>query len=146
MKLFLKLKTTVNLDSSVMYNLFCTNNLTNKLKITVPDMVPTPITKHSTRASKVNVGPNTAIPRAIFSLTSSCEKRKKEKDWNPKINLPYVHPGKKHIQSKMFWVPLNIFCTWELELRANFARAHALDRSIRSRKKGSASLEDTPEK
>lgn len=36
-----------------------------------PDMVPTPITRHSTRASRVNVGPKIAIPRAMFSLTSS---------------------------------------------------------------------------
>ncbi len=31
--------------------------------------------------------------------------------------------------------------TWELELKANLARAHALERSMRSRKKGKASLE-----
>lgn len=37
----------------------------------IPDMVPTPITRHSTRASKVKVGPSTAIPRAMLSLTSS---------------------------------------------------------------------------
>ena len=34
-------------------------------------MVPTPITRHSTRASSVKVGPKIAIPRAMFSLTSS---------------------------------------------------------------------------
>lgn len=38
----------------------------------LPDMVPTPITRHSTTASSVNVGPNMAIPWAMFSLTSSC--------------------------------------------------------------------------
>lgn len=31
--------------------------------------------------------------------------------------------------------------TWELELKANLARAHALERSMSSRKKGKASLE-----
>lgn len=33
-------------------------------------------------------------------------------------------------------------CTCEFELSANFARAHALERSIRSRKNGNASLGD----
>lgn len=33
------------------------------------------------------------------------------------------------------------FPTWELELKANFARAHALERSMSSKKKGRASLE-----
>lgn len=35
--------------------------------------------------------------------------------------------------------------TGELELRAYLARAHALDRSMRSRKKGKASLEGRTE-
>ena len=33
--------------------------------------------------------------------------------------------------------------TWDVELRANLARALALERSTRSRKKGRASLEET---
>lgn len=37
----------------------------------MPDMVPTPMTRHSTRASRVNVGPRMAMPWEIFSLTSS---------------------------------------------------------------------------
>ena len=36
-----------------------------------PDMVPTPITRHSTRASRVKVGPRRDMPWAMFSLTSS---------------------------------------------------------------------------
>lgn len=95
----------------------------------IPDMVPTPITKHSTRASKVKAGPSTAIPWAMLSLTSS---------W-------------KHM-SDISVSPLLLGCgnknqniivhTWELELKANLARAHALERSMRSRKKGKASLKD----
>jgi len=37
-----------------------------------PDMVPVPMTRHSTRASRVKVGPRMAMPREMFSLTSSC--------------------------------------------------------------------------
>lgn len=35
-------------------------------------MVPTPMTRHSTRASRVKVGPRMAMPLEMFSLTSSC--------------------------------------------------------------------------
>lgn len=37
----------------------------------IPDKVPTPITRISTTASNVIVGPIMAMPRAIFSATSS---------------------------------------------------------------------------
>lgn len=37
----------------------------------VPERVPTPITRVSTRVSRVMVGPRVAIPLAIFLLTSS---------------------------------------------------------------------------
>lgn len=36
-------------------------------------MVPIPMTRHSTRASRVKVGPRMAMPCEIFSLTSSCK-------------------------------------------------------------------------
>lgn len=37
-----------------------------------PDTVPTPMTRHSTTASRVKVGPRMAMPSEMFSLTSSC--------------------------------------------------------------------------
>lgn len=95
-------------------------------------MVPTPITRHSTRASRVKVGPKTAMPRAMLSLTSS---------W---INVAPSYPSQGYcwISCGMLKYDRWIFLpTWELELKANLARAHALERSMRSRKKGKASLE-----
>lgn len=67
---------------------------------TLPDNVPTPMTRTSQMASSVMTGPCMDIPWAMFLWTSS----------------------------------------WVLEFRANRAMAQALDRSISSRKNGSASL------
>lgn len=99
-------------------------------RLQVPDMVPTPITKHSTRASKVKVGPSTAMPRAILSLTSSCKAVTRKTSQGCGRFACRTHSASEH------WCP-----TWELELKANLARAHALERSMSSRKKGSASLQ-----
>lgn len=43
-----------------------------------PDMVPTPMTRHSTRASRVKVGPRMAMPWEMFSLTSSYTRHRDE--------------------------------------------------------------------
>lgn len=95
----------------------------------IPDMVPTPITKHSTRASKVKAGPSTAIPWAMLSLTSSWKHMS-----DISVSQLLLGCGNKNQNI--------IVHTWELELKANLARAHALERSMRSRKKGKASLKD----
>lgn len=95
-------------------------------------MVPTPITKHSTRASRVKVGPRTAMPREMLSLTSSWTKRSTIYQSGLLLNFGWNDAR----------YDVSIFQpTWELELKANLARAHALERSMRSRKKGKASLE-----
>lgn len=99
----------------------------------LPDIVPTPITRHSTRASRVKVGPKTAIPLAIFSLTSSCRTAKKPftKDWhdwsyllNPQFNVTNVDwtekSGlKKNEKVKYLWVGTQSklgqsTCFWEV--------------------------------
>lgn len=59
-----------------------------------------------------------------------------------KVVVQYTSQGCCWISCGMLqyneWI---FFLTWELELKANLARAHALERSMSSRKKGKASLE-----
>lgn len=100
----------------------------------MPDMVPTPMTRHSTRASRVKVGPRMAMPWDIFSLTSSYTQ-----DTGSQSVMPQLHSLGSFVIHKYTMEERRVTC--EFELRANLANAQALDRSISRRKKGRASLQ-----
>lgn len=94
------------------------------------------MTRHSTRASRVKVGPRMAMPLEMFSLTSSCTR---ETPVRLHFLLKYNTKGLFSFAAQSHTSPVSNL-TWEFELRANLASAHALDRSMRRRKKGRASL------
>lgn len=107
-----------------------------------PDMVPTPMTRHSTRASRVKVGPRMAMPWEMFSLTSSYTRHRDEAGISDtSTTILHVKPQVLFQSHFLHTVKTMCYCTWEFELRANLANAQALDRSMRRRKNGSASLQ-----
>lgn len=105
-------------------------------------MVPTPMTRHSTRASRVKVGPRMAMPWEMFSLTSSYTRHRAEaRVSDTSTTILHMNPQVLFQLQFKHTVKTRCNCTWEFELRANLASAQALDRSMRRRKNGSASLQ-----
>lgn len=100
------------------------------------------MTRHSTRASRVKVGPRMAMPWEMFSLTSSYTRHRAEaRVSDTSTTILHMNPQVLFQLQFKHTVKTRCDCTCEFELRANLASAQALDRSMRRRKNGSASLQ-----